>query len=537
MPAVTVSRAELLTLIGRPLSPENLSEALMMNKLEIDADGEQLHLTATPDRPDLFSVEGIARQLQGWLGIRTRLRPYHAAPPHVELTVGRSGLRPCVAAGVVRNIRLDDATIRSLFSLQESLDATLGRNRAKAAIGIHDLDQIVPPITYGDIPAQSRFVPLDMTQELTLEETLRQHPKGKAYAHLLSGTAYPAFRDQRGIISFAPIINSQRTSVTPETKNLFIEMQGSDQRTLEAMLNILVTALADRGGTIEAVKLLPDGRLLPVLEPGMWSVPVAQVNKTLGLDLKPADVVRLLERMNYDAVATKNIVEVLAPPYRADLMHIIDVVEDVVVGAGVQTLVPEMPKLPVVGSADPVEEYSNRARLLMVGLGFTETLNFSLTSEEKTQKSGLPLEHAVVVANPVSLDYTTLRQHLLPSLLENLAANTRRRYPQHLFEIADVVARDAAADTHTRNVRTLGGCLTYATADFSTAASVVRAVADQLAISLTIENADHLSFIPGRCGRILRDGKPAGFFGEVRPEVLENWGLKHPVAAFELRLD
>ena len=536
MPSVTVSFRELQQMVGT--SQDKLREALILNKLEIDDEhGDEWKLEATPDRPDLFSVEGIARQLRAWMGISAGLHEYPVAPARLTLEVGVSK-RPCVAAGIVRNVTLDDATVRSLFSLQELLDLTLGRGRKKAAIGIHDMDQIVPPVVYKDQNATTtRFIPLDGS-DMNLATVLTSHPKGKAYAHLLSGTAYPVFTDQKGVISFAPIINSHRTRVTPQTKNLFIEMQGSDQQTLDHMLNIMVTALADRGGTIEGVRLVCAGgeTIMPDLEPRPMTLPPALAASTLGLSFTPNELARLLERMGYAVAHHKDTLEVLAPAYRADLLHTVDIVEDVAIAYGYNAFVPELPKLPVSGSADPLEERCARVRLAMVGLGFTETLNFSLTSSEKLAKSGLPAD-GICVENPVSLEYTHLRQQLLPGLLENLAANTRRRYPQRLFEVADVVVSDPSCETRARNVRTLCACISHATTDLSEITSAVRALTETVGLHVTLENAVHPSLLPGRAGRILCRGVPVGFFGEVHPRILANWGLKNPVTVLEMVVD
>ena len=538
MPAITLSYTDLVRLLKKKVPRDQLTDVLILNKVEIDdASGDEWKLDVTPDRPDLFSAEGIARQLNGWLGFTTGSPPYTVSPPTLILQAGRSALRPCVAAGIVRNVRLDDATVRSLFALQETLDLTLGRGRKKAAIGIHDLAAIQGPVTYKDVPATSRFLPLDGNEEQSLADVLRTHPKGKKYAHLLSGAAYPVFLDQQGIISFAPIINSARTQITSTTTNLFFEMQGSDQRTLDIILNILVTAMADRGGQIEAVTIISDGKTLqkPDLDLVPHTVPVRDIKKMLGIDLKNSEIKQLLERMRYDVLSLGEQLDIMAPAYRADLLHYVDLIEDVAIAYGFATFVPEIPKLATVGSSDPLEDLTNTVREAMVGLGFTETLNFSLTSPEHVAKAGLPLADPITVTNPVSLEYTILRQHLLPSLLGNLAANKHRRYPQQLFETADVTVRDPSADTRASSVRSLCACLTPS--DFSGILSILRAAAGALKLDITLANSDHPTFIPGRAGTITLGGRPAGFFGEIHPRILVNFGLKNPVAAFELRLE
>jgi len=129
----------------------------------------------------------------------------------------------------------------------------------KVAIGVHDLSAIEPPITYKAVaPKDISFVPLDMDVSLDLGMILRKHPKGKDYAWCLEGKdRYPVFVDARGdVLSFPPIINGQLTRLTERSRDLFIEMTGTDQKAVTQALTIICSALADRGGRIESVNVI-----------------------------------------------------------------------------------------------------------------------------------------------------------------------------------------------------------------------------------------------------------------------------------------
>jgi phenylalanyl-tRNA synthetase beta chain len=153
---------------------------------------------------------------------------------------------------------LDDYTVKSVMDVQEKLHLTHGRYRMKVAIGVHDLDRVEPPFTYKAVdPASVSFVPLDMTEELNLREILAKHPKGRDYAWCLEGKKkYPIFIDKNNnVLSFPPIINGELTRLTENTRNLFIEMTGTDQQAVDAALNIVSASLADRGGRLQTVEI------------------------------------------------------------------------------------------------------------------------------------------------------------------------------------------------------------------------------------------------------------------------------------------
>src|SRR5207245_377197 len=151
----------------------------------------------------------------------------------------------------------------SLVDLQEKLMLTVGRHRKKVAIGIHDMDKVTPPYTYKAVlPEDVRCTPLGMAEEMDLREILAKHEKGREYAHLVaSKPRFPIITDARGeVLSFPPVINGIRTQLTPDTRNLFIDVTGTDLEAVSGCLAILSTALAERGGRIQTVRTIGEYR-------------------------------------------------------------------------------------------------------------------------------------------------------------------------------------------------------------------------------------------------------------------------------------
>ncbi len=262
MPTVEFDFRELNRLMKRNFTPEELRDKISMMGVDLGSiDPDRITMEVFPDRPDLLSVEGFSRALEGTLEIKTGLREYVVTDSGMKLFIDSSvnGIRPFIAAGVIRKIPLDEKKLVSLMNIQEKLHITHGRNRRKVAIGVHDLKSIEAPFLYKAIkPNEVRFVPLDMQDELTPVEILRTHPKGIVYSWILEGLdRYPIILDRNdNVLSLPPIINGELTRVGKDTKDLFIEVTGLDQKAVNYALNILVTSMADRGGKIQSVEII-----------------------------------------------------------------------------------------------------------------------------------------------------------------------------------------------------------------------------------------------------------------------------------------
>jgi phenylalanyl-tRNA synthetase beta chain len=261
MPSVEYDMGDLKHLLGGEHSLESLKDAIPMLGVGLDGiDEEKVVLEVFPNRPDMLNIEGFARALRGFMGVETGYKEYSSSESGIILNVDPSvaNVRPAVTAGVVLGVELDDYTVKSVMSMQEKLHMTHGRNRAKVAIGVHDLDKVKPPFTYKAVdPASVSFVPLEMTEKMNLRQILSRHPKGRDYAWALENVEkFPLFIDSRGeVLSFPPIINGELTKLTEYTRNLFIELTGTSQTAVDTALNIIVTSLADRGGKLQTVEL------------------------------------------------------------------------------------------------------------------------------------------------------------------------------------------------------------------------------------------------------------------------------------------
>ncbi|MGI0149368.1 MAG: phenylalanine--tRNA ligase subunit beta, partial [Thermoplasmata archaeon] len=376
-----------------------------------------------PNRPDLYSVEGIARGLRGYLGLELGLPSYDVRPASIDFVVHANvaDVRPYAVGGIVRGLDFDDALLRSLVDLQEKLHTTVGRKRRKVAIGIHDLENVTPPFAYKAVlPQDVRFTPLGMAQEMDLLDILTKHEKGREYAHLVaSQPVFPIITDAAGeVLSFPPVINGIRTQLTPDTRDLFIDVTGTDLDAVSGCLVIIATALAERGGRMEEVRTKYPDRILetPDLSPRPHSLDLRRANELLGLSLTPGQAVEFLKRMRHDAQAEGDRLSVLSAAYRLDLLHEVDLAEDLGIAWGYDRYPRDLPRWQTIGEALAANEFGETLRTLLIGYGYQEVMSLTIASA----KDAFHTPDRVVVLNPLGDDLTTLRSSLLPALLNIL---------------------------------------------------------------------------------------------------------------------
>src|SRR3990170_4366566 len=545
MPVITLQKELFSKFVERQLTVEEMANWLPWLGFDIEEVGsDYVKVEFNPNRVDFCSYAGVARAFRGLMGWETGLPRYSVKDGKIVLKISKavSRIRPYMLAAVVRGVKLDEETIVDLMEMQEDLHWGIGRNRKKASIGVHNLDVVAPPFTFTTVePDKVRFVPLDKTEKMSLREILEKHEKGIAYKHLVDwAPKYPLLIDKDGnVLSMPPIINGDLTRLTNKTTNLFLDVTGTDYAAVERSLNILTTALADMGGTIEKVRVkYPDRTVAsPNLAPKKMRLRVSYANELLGLKLNDAQVVESLRKCRLDSKTMgEGIVEVSIPSYRIDTLHEVDLVEEVAIGYGYYRLKPSIPETLTIGEQHPAQRTGNTVRQIMTGLGFTEVMNFTLINEAAHyEKMRLKARNVIKLANPKSAEYTILRESLLPSLMKNLTDNKHESFPQRLFEASDVGRTNQRADTRVERRLHTAGVSSHSTANFTEIKSTVEALLHNMGLkSWEIKPIRHPSFLEGRVAAVILRRKELGMLGEIHPEVLNNFELENPTSAFEI---
>ncbi|MCX6747138.1 MAG: phenylalanine--tRNA ligase subunit beta [Candidatus Pacearchaeota archaeon] len=533
MATVTFNRKQFEKEIGRLDEKMQNKIAMLGTPLE-KFDDEKIEIEVFPNRPDLLSYQGFKRAFLAFLGKERGLKKYKVNKPEKDYIVvidsSVKNIRPYTACAIVKELKFDDEKIKELVDIQEKLHLTIGRKRKKAAIGIYPLEKIKLPIIFKALePDKIKFIPLESEKEMSGLQILQKHPAGRAYSHLLAGKQkFPVFIDANdNILSMPPVINSQLTGkITHETKDVFVECSGYDFETLNKCLNIITTSLADMGGKIYQMELnYKKKRITPDLNPEKMKISLENTNKLLGLDLDEKNLKQLLEKMGYDY--DKGNVEI--PSWRVDVIHEVDLIEDVAIAYGYENFIPEIPSISTIGKEEQKETIKRKIAEILAGMNVLEVSNYHLTNKkDQFKKMNIPEEKFIEVEGSKT-DYNILRKDLTHYLLKILSENVDAEYPQRIFEIGRVFLNE-----ETENV-----ALAITPGNFTEVRQILEYLSKMIDIKLEVTEPEKLPqyFIDGRTVEIKLNNNSIGFLGEIHPKILKNWKIKMPVSIFEINLE
>jgi phenylalanyl-tRNA synthetase beta chain len=518
-----------------------------------------VRLDLLPVRPDLFDAGGLARALRGYLGRETGLKDYSATAPTWRVDVDARLAdprfkRPLIQCAIIRNLTIDDETLRAIMKLQENLHWALCRDRKFASLGAYDLDTLSGPVNYTLVSRDEfRFTPLfwGRRDPVSPGVMLSEHPKGKAYAHLVEGLELlPALIDAQGqVLSLPPVINSDETKVTTRTRNLFLDVTGCNLPVVTRALAILATSIVELDPSGQAqlerveIKHYDHTEATPALVVEEFRLDPERAARTLGLELSRADCAGLLEQMRYgasDPGGTEPLT-VRVPAYRNDIMHEVDLIEDLAIAYGYHNITPALVPSFTIGRALPLNQRTRLAAQVLTGLGYLETLSLVLTNERDHYERMLreTPERRAEVQNPASVEQTMLREHLYSPLLAMLARNTDHPLPQRIFEAGDVVTYRSvpAEQPRPQERRVVAAALCAVRAGYASGRSVLDALLSELKLAGEYRAVEHPSAIPGRSAEVAgADGHVLAEVFEVHPEVLELWKISNPVVLLSLDL-
>jgi len=541
MPTITINRKVFENLVGKKLPTWKLKDRISMLGTDLEGVNEkEIIVEVFPNRPDMLSVQGLARAFSSFINVKTGLRQYKIERSNEKMIVDKSvsEVRPYTACAIVKNIHFNDEKIKEVIDVQEKLHITYGRNRKKVAIGIYPFEKIKTPIKFlAQSPKDIVFQPLEFDKEMNALEILEKHPAGKAYGHLLRGKKkFPVFRDANNeVLSVPPIINSHKTGkINEKTKEVFIECSGFDFNVMKKCLNMIVCALAEMDAKIYSMELIYGNKkyTTPDLRPEEMKVDINYINKLLGLNLKENETKKLFEKMGYNYKNKK----VLIPAYRSDIIHQTDLAEDIAIAYGYENFNALIPNVATIAEEDKFEIFKNKVSNLLVGLDLMETSTYNLTNKEFQNKK-MNIEMPIIeLANSISSDYNILRAWVLPSLIEILSNNKHHEYPQKIFTIGTIFKKNDKFETNIEENERLAVAIASEKTDYTEIRQILDYLFRSLGLKYEILEVEHNSFIDGRLGRVVLNGKKIAYIGEISPMVVTQWELEVPVTAFELNL-
>lgn len=621
MPTVRLDRDDLFERLGEQFTQEEFELLCFEFGIELDdvtseaeaakemgaKDVSQLSdrtvycIDVPANRYDILCMEGMARALRIFRG-KERPPVFSLSDAKLTMKVDSEScdkIRPFVACAVLRNVSFeDDRVYRSFIDLQDKLHQNICRRRTLVAIGTHDLATLTGTVfDYRALPPKDiEFVPLTSEDDnkaydaKSLLDHYRTAPEAKhlkPYTNIIyDSEVYPVITDASGLVlSLPPIINGKKSRIQRHTKDVFIECTATDETKAYVVCDTVVAMFSEYCDfSIEAVDVVySNGKkeVTPKLMSRDCSVNMKQVRETIGLSedsLSPEKACALLDKMQLSPASydeKTNEVTVRVPCTRSDIMHAVDVVEDVAIAYGYNNVPETLPPTMCVGSPTPQNLFCDLLRQEIARAGYTEILTHGLcNTEENYDKLRLarPAEQeAVLLSNPQSEDFEQCRTTLLVGALKTLQHNKTQPVSKgggiNLYEVSDVVFKDSSFDVGARNERRLVATHTGMTAGFELIHGLLDRVMTCAQIpprdsyagsSLTkedtaysvekfenveygIEPADIPTFFPGRSANVVlyinNSKKIIGKLGVLHPEVLSNFEIEYPTSALEIMVD
>ena len=566
MPKIEVNEKLFFSLLDKKYDYDTLEKKLTCAKAELDEKPDmsqpenerviKIELNDT-NRPDLWSTNGVARQLKLHNGGKTvdymslmsnkGNSDYEGRVINVDPEL--KNIRPYMVAFMIAGKAIDDPMLKDIIQTQEKLCWNFGRKRKSISMGVYRVDQVKFPAQYKAVdPDKTSFVPLTFDQPMTCRQILEEHPKGKDFGWIIKDLPkYPLLTDANNeVLSMAPVINSASLgAVQVGDKDLMVELTGDNIENLLLSANIVACDFADQGYTIKPILVkhpydtgLGKDILAPFYFQPTTKANLKNINKLLGSNFTVQEVVKALERMGNTTEVNGEEITLSPAPYRNDFLHEVDVIEDVMIGADLETFKPAKPNDFTIGRLLPITNYSRKAKTLMVGLGYQEMI-FNYVGSKKDFIDNMLIDPARVIeiANPMSENYQFVRSDILSSLLRAETKSANAIYPHKIFEIGKVAYLCEEENTGTRTRQVLGFMTSGAGSNFNDAASEVSALLYFLDHKYDVKESDDARFIPGRQAAVMVNGKQVGVFGEIHPQVLENWAVTVPCYGGEIDLE
>ena len=539
MPVVELELPRLQKLVGKT-NRKKIIDTLPFVGLDIESqENDIIRVEYSPNRPDYSTDFGIALGLQGLLGTKTgiqKLKIKKIGDYQIKVDSSVSKVRPFVTGIVARNGKIDEKVLRQLIVMQEDLHNGIGRRRKKSSIGIHDLDTISFPLAYTTTSRNHKFIPLNSSQENSISEILENTEVGQDYGYILGNSPkVPIIIDSLGnTVSFPPIINSSMTTVTTKTKNLLVEVTGLDKNDVEDMLSVVATVLQSAGFELCSVKISGAKNSNPKFNQRKILINTNFVNAMLGLNISPGKIISALKKCRLEATSKNKNIICTVPRYRFDIFGPMDLVEEVALGYGIENLKPNLSASKTFGQKNQKSNDLNSMCQIMVGLGYMEALNSSLTSKrilyDLTNRDS---SNIISVMDSKSQEHTILQDLILAGLLNNLSSNIHEPYPQKLFEIGTIFSKRNPIDEEIH----LACVSSHKDANFSEIKSILQsALKKGFNIVCNTKTSTYPTFSKGRVAEIIVAGKSYGIIGEIDSKVRENFKIREPVVGFELKL-
>lgn len=552
MPVVTIPKKQFFSSLGKEFSEEEFDDLCFQYGLEVEFTNQEgievVRVEVPANRYDLLCEEGIVQALRVFLGLE-EIPEYKVEPYQIVMKVTKNveQVRPYVVCAVLRGVTFTKESYKNFIELQDKLHQNICRKRSLVAIGTHDLSTIESPFLYDALePSKIKFIPLNKTKEFTAEEFMNHCQKEdlhlKPYTSILKDQLlYPVIFDKNStILSFPPMINSNHSKMSQDTRDIFIESTATDKTKAYIVLNSIVTSFSKYCSskyTIEQVKIIyPNGEedITPNLKEREMECSIEYIQKRIGVK-EIQDIPNLLKRMQIKSKQQDNQLKVMIPCFRSDILHPCDIMEDVAISYGFNKIMKTFPQIITIGKQLSINKLSDLLRQIISNAGYTEVLTLSLLNKEDEYSKMNKMNDSSAVS--VQDSPMVIRTSLLPGLLNSLKNNLKIGVPLKIFEISDVIIKNEKIDVGCMNERHLSALYCNTKGEMEYIHGLLDRIMESLSKKYELKLSNHPSFFDKRQAQIIVNGETIGMIGMIHPKVLESFNIHFPCCAIEINLE
>ena len=564
MPKIEVNKNSFFKLLGKQYNIEELEHLLTFAKAELDltplefqnSEILKIELNDT-NRPDLWTENGLSRLLNVLKDKKkSRKNAYDSflslqnvkksvAEEHViKVCSAVKKVRPFIAGFLIKGKKISKEELDNVIQTQEKLCTNYGKKRQTLAMGIYRASHISWPISYTTESPVFEFIPLGFENSASLKEILKIHPKGIEYASILKDfKKYPILKDSNDeVLSFPPIINSAKLGAVKDGDDfLFVEFTGTQLSNVLLACNIVACDFSDNGWEVMPITVQEEKTELmtPIYFQEPCNVKVSYINKLLGSSFSMKEVILSLEKMGSEVeILDEDTIQVIIAPYRNDYLHPVDVVEDVMIASNLSSFEPISPNDFTIGRLLPETILARKIKKLLVGMGYEEFIfNYLGSAKDYIEKMKTSEKDVLEIVNPISENYQFVRPSILPSLLSCESASSTATYPHKIFELGKIAFISETGENGCKTSNSLCFLTSEKEANYNKIASEVSAFFYYLNLDYKVKEATDSRFILGRVATCTVGNKVVGVFGEIRPDILENWEITMPCVMAEFDVD
>ncbi|KAM0678320.1 phenylalanine--tRNA ligase subunit beta [Binucleata daphniae] len=478
--------------------------------------------------------------------------------------------RPHIACAIIHNIQLTKETYDSFIDYQEKLNSSLGRNRSIIAIGTHDMSSVTFPVFYNKINKKDiKLAPLNQ-KVMTGNELIdfyNQDNKMRHYCKLLNED-FPVFYDAQGhILSVPPLINSDFSKISQQTTNIFVEVTGTDFNKVNTALKMILNNFRGDGYTPVTIQITDKKetsrcmqelnrknlnseinnklnlnnamynksdatKVTPYFYNNQFVFTKNEINNELGINITTQHIQKLLKKMMYKVTARNNesteeiVVDVFDA--RNDVLHKVDIFEDIAIAYGYNNFVKSNPPILTIGHENSLSKFCNKIRHECAQAGYDEVLTLSLLSKKDSKGE------CITLSNPKSLECEVVRNSLLPGILKSIYSNQHIGVPIRIFEISDVVTKQ---NTTIKNQTNLCAAFVNKTDDLDNIIGLCTLIFKKVGLECELKECDNEIYFKQRSVNIMVDNIVVGTLGVLHPQLCNDFKIPFAISSFEMNLN